>query len=67
MFASLQALDIAALDFMRTTLSFDSIWFQRTILFFSDLRAHPLRAVSDRISGSTACLLKNNGPKACRP
>lgn len=37
MLATLQALDISALEFIRTTFSFDSVWFQRGILFFSDL------------------------------
>lgn len=37
MLASLQTLDTSALEFVRTLFSFDSLWFQRGVLFFSDL------------------------------
>lgn len=62
MLSYLQALDISALDFIRTTLSFDSVWFPRIILFFSDLEPilFGLFLIGFWLYGIS---IKNNGPK----
>lgn len=62
MLASLQALDTSALEFVRTIFSFDSVWFQRGILFFSDLEPilFGVFLVGLWLYGIS---VKNNGPK----
>lgn len=62
MLATLQALDISALEFIRTLFSSDSLWFQRGILFFSDLEPilFGLFLIALWLYGIS---VRNNGPK----